>query len=196
MYIPPAFALTTDDARAFIEARGFGLLVTQSEQGFDTTPLPLMLVGNTLVGHIAKANPMWKREGRAMVLFSGADGYISPSWYPTKAETAKVVPTWNYELVQVQATLSAEHDVEAKRQIVCALTDRHEKAVNSTWSVSDAPGEYIDALLNAIVGIKLTIKSIEGKAKLSQNQPEANQASVRVAVSDTPLARAMNTQGR
>jgi transcriptional regulator len=192
MYIPPSFTLTTEAARTFIEARGFGLLVTQTESGLDTTPLPLIIVDNTLIGHVAKANPVWKREGRAMVLFSGADGYISPSWYATKAETGKVVPTWNYELVQVQAMLSAVHETEQKRKIVSALTDRHEAAINSKWSIADAPEDYIDSMLNAIVGITLEIESIEGKAKLSQNQPEPNQIRVRAAVSGTPLAKAMN----
>jgi transcriptional regulator len=152
------------------------LVARDDERGFEATFVPLLLDANgtRLVGHVAKGNPIWRREGPVLAIFNGVDGYVSPSWYPSKHEHGKVVPTWNYVTVHVHATMRAEHETEWKRELVTRLTAHHEAAIGSTWQVTDAPSDYIDGLLNAIVGIELSIARIEGKAKLSQNRPQAD----------------------
>jgi transcriptional regulator len=181
VYVPPAFALTDEQSRDVIRRISFGTLVMHGEAGYEIAPLPWLLEGDRLIGHVAKANPIWKHpDGQeVVVIFTGTHGYISPGWYATKAETGKVVPTWNYSTVAVHGTLTAQHDDAAKRQIIEALTIHHEPTVGGDWQVTDAPGDYIDGLVNAIVGVELTIIKIEGKAKLSQNRPEADQLGVR-----------------
>lgn len=171
MYLPQAFAMSEAEARSVIQASGAALLVTHDpETGFDATLLPLLLRGDRLVGHVAKANPVWKRAGAVFVTFTPLDGYVSPSWYPSKREHGKVVPTWNYLTVHVHGTMQAHHDHAWLRQTVTDLTDVHESRIGSAWKVSDAPPSFIDAQLQAIVGVEISIDRIEGKAKLSQNR--------------------------
>lgn len=179
MYLPKAFEISLSEAQSVISASGAALLVTHDpEQGFDATVLPLLLRGDRLVGHVARANPIWKRTGAVFVAFTPLDGYISPSWYPSKLDHGKVVPTWNYLAVHVHGTLKAHHDRGWLSELVSDLTDLHESRVGSDWKVSDAPSSFIDAQLQAIVGVEILIERIEGKAKLSQNRPDPDVAGV------------------
>jgi transcriptional regulator len=151
----------------------------------------LLLRENALIGHVAKANPIWRVSGAAVVIFNGVDAYVSPAWYPSKAETGKVVPTWNYVAVTVDVAVEPIHDAARKLEIVRALTDRHEAITGSGWSVDDAPVEFIDSNLKAIVGLELTIIQISGKAKLSQNRSPADRSGVAEALKDSPIGSLM-----
>jgi len=143
------------------------------------TPLPLIYYGHSLIGHVSRANPHWKADGRESVaIFSGPQAYISPSFYATKTETGKVVPTWNYEVLTVHGRLVAHDDPDWVLNLVTRLTDRHEGSRAEPWRVTDAPESFTRAQLRAIVGVELVISKVEGKAKMSQNQPERNRAGV------------------
>jgi transcriptional regulator len=163
------------------------LLVTHGEQGLQASHLPLLLntdegPNGTLYGHFAKANPQWKelQDGaEALVIFAGADAYVSPGFYPSKAEDGKVVPTWNYVAVHAYGSAEVFTDAERLRSLVSALTDRHEAGRAQPWKVADAPADYIDGMLKAIVGFALPIQRLEGKRKLSQNRNAADIAGVR-----------------
>ena len=128
----------------------------------------------TLIGHVARANPIWRTPGPAVLVFQGPDAYVSPSWYPGKREHGKVVPTWNYAVVHARGPLRIIHDADWLRTQVESLTQRQESAFAEPWAVSDAPADYIEKMLAAIVGIELRLTSLEGKWKTSQNQPEGN----------------------
>lgn len=134
-----------------------------------------------LRGHVARANPVW-REARtdveALVVFQGPHGYVSPGWYPSKAEHGKAVPTWNYVTVQARGRLRAIEDPEWLRALVTRLTQRHEAGQARPWAVTDAPADYIDAMLRAIVGVEITLTSLAGKWKVSQNRSAADRAGV------------------
>jgi transcriptional regulator len=155
-----------------------------------------------LLGHVARNNPHWQLAGAdSLVILRGADGYISPSWYATKGEHGRVVPTWNYLTAHVHGPLVAHDDVEWLRSLVTKLTDRHEARFPRPWSVSDAPAAYVDGQLRAIVGVSLDITHIEAKAKLSQNRSVADQDGAITGLSSgTPaehaLAELMSTHSR
>lgn len=199
MYRPAAFDVADrDELFDLIERAAFGHLVTMGKSGFDVTGLPFMVdrdAGPTgrLRGHFARANMQWQAiDGvSALVLFPLADGYVSPSSYPSKAEHGKVVPTWNYEVVHVHGTVQIRDDPEWLRTVVTDLTDQHEAArsVESPWAVTDAPGDFIDKQLLAIVGIEVQIDSIEGKRKLSQNRSEADRRGAAAALASSPRPR-------
>jgi transcriptional regulator len=145
------------------------------------TPLPLLYDADrhSLIGHVSRANPHWKADGcESVAIFSGPHAYISPSFYATKTETGKVVPTWNYELLNVYGRLVAHDDAEWVLNLVTMLTNRHEQGRAQPWQVTDAPESYTRAQLRAIVGVELVIAKVEGKAKMSQNQPERNRTGV------------------
>jgi transcriptional regulator len=130
-----------------------------------------------LRGHVARANPMWKTlssDFEALAVFHGPEAYISPNWYPTKQEHGKAVPTWNYAVVHARGPLRIIQDADWLRAQVESLTQRQESAFAEPWAVSDAPADYIEKMLAAIVGIELALTSLEGKWKASQNQPDAN----------------------
>jgi transcriptional regulator len=195
MYVPKAFAI--DDLQALqqqILGTRLAVLVTQGEQGLQASHLPLLLKPDegphgTLYGHFANANRQWQdlqNGAEALVIFAGADAYVSPGFYPAKAEHGKVVPTWNY--VAVHAYGSAEVFTDAGRllDLVSALTDRHEASRTEPWKVADAPADYIDGMLKAIVGFALPIQRLEGKRKLSQNRNSADIAGVREGLSASP----------
>ena len=159
------------------------------------------LITKPVAGHLAKANPQWRElqnGGEALVIFAGADAYISPAFYPAKAEHGKVVPTWNYIAVHAWGQAEVFDEPERLLQLVSRLSDRHEQGRAQPWAVSDAPREYIDAMLRAIVGFALPIRRLEGKWKLSQNRSANDQTGVRVglATSNNPrdheLAARMN----
>jgi transcriptional regulator len=183
MYLPRHFA--RDDAAAAIELISrvrLAELVTSDGRGLVASSIPMLFDEETgaegaLIGHVARANTQWSsydpRLG-ALAIFRGPDAYISPSWYPTKAEHGKVVPTWDYASVHVTGHLVVHDDEAWKRALVTRLTERQESARPQPWSIRDAPAEFVDAQLRAIVGLELVIERLEAKWKLSQNQPERN----------------------
>ena len=188
MYTPAHFSLTDSDSlHGLIRSHPLGTLVTQANGVLDANHLPFLLDADpgemgTLSAHVARANPLWQqcRDGaEVLVVFRGAEGYISPSWYPSKHETHRLVPTWNYEAVHAHGTLWVHDDEKFTRSVVARLTHTHEAAVAAAshptsgmrpWKMGDAPRDYLDAMLQAIVGIELRITRLEGKRKLSQNR--------------------------
>lgn len=188
MYTPRAFALDDlPEIQQLIQHTRLAQLVTVGENGLQASHLPLLLnpdegPNGTLYGHLARANPQWRElqnGSEALVIFAGADAYISPAFYPAKAEHGKVVPTWNYIAVHAYGTPEVFSDAERLLKVVTALTDRHESGRAQPWRVSDAPADYIDGMLKAIVGFALPIERLVGKRKLSQNRSAADMAGVR-----------------
>src|SRR5690349_15617024 len=180
MYLPNSFAeRDVPTLFAFMEAHPLATLVTSSATGLFATHLPLVLdraAGpmGTLFGHVARANPhsRYATEGapEALVIFSGPDAYITPEWYRTKQETGRVVPTWNYIAVHAYGALRLHDDPAFLRPHLERLTHQHEGSRPTPWHVSDAPADYIDQQLKAIVGVELVISRLEGKWKMSQNR--------------------------
>ena len=171
-----------------IRAHPLATLVTQSDAGLEANEIPVLLVqdGGILRGHVAKANPVWREaHPAALAIFKSQNNYISPSWYPSKYEHGRVVPTWNYSVVHAHGTVNFYDDKERLREIVDHLTRTHEAGFAEPWHTTDAPPDYIDGLLNAIVGFDLTITKLEGKFKQSQNRPAADRESVRLHLSQT-----------
>jgi transcriptional regulator len=159
--------------------------VTGTSTGLLATPLPLFLDASegdfgTLYGHLARANEQWKTtpQHEALAIFPTADAYISPAWYATKAETGKVVPTWNYETVHAYGTVEFFDDPQRLLDVVTRLTDLHEGKRPVPWQVNDAPTDFVMAQLRGIVGIRMPITRLEGKRKMSQNRNEADRAGV------------------
>ncbi len=167
-------------------AAPFANLVTLGVEGLDATPLPLMLDASdgaqgSLIGHIARANPQWRTTDcrhEALAIFSGPDSYITPSYYETKRLTGKVVPTWNYVTIHARGRISFFQEPEALLDLVRRLTERHEGERAAPWAVSDAPAEFIQSQLRAIVGVRLEITALTGKWKMSQNRSPADRAGV------------------
>jgi transcriptional regulator len=182
MYNPTSFQQTDPEAlRDAIRAYPLATLVTAGSTGIAATHLPMLLEGDVLRGHVARANPHWQEYAagsEALAIFTGPQHYITPNWYASKAEHGRVVPTWNYVAVHARGPLTFHHDAEWLRAFVTALTDEHERAGAAPWKVSDAPAEYIDAQLRAIVGVEMRVVSLEGKWKLSQNRPEEDVSAV------------------
>jgi transcriptional regulator len=198
MYTPSNFAINGlhDMQQQILDSR-LAVLVTHGEQGLQASHLPLLLrpdqgPNGTLYGHFARANPQWRelQNGNpALVIFAGAEAYVSPGFYPSKAEHGKVVPTWNYVAVHAYGTAEVFTDADRLRDLVSALTDRHEAGRNNPWKVADAPADYIDGMLKAIVGFALPIERLEGKRKLSQNRSTTDIAGVREGLAASPDAR-------
>lgn len=205
MYNPPANRVSVDEAVWMIQSSGFGHLVSVGPHGLTSTGLPFVPDRNDeqliLRGHVARANTHWRTlDGvDVMVIFPLTDSYVSPTWYPSKTENPRVVPTWNYEVVHVHGRVVVHNDAEWTEQLVRELTDRHEAArvgensIAPVWSVDDAPATYIAKQLRAIVGIEIVATRIEGKRKLSQNQSDADQAGVVNGLErvDTPESRSL-----
>jgi transcriptional regulator len=184
MYIPPAFRMddTADIHRAMREARS-ATLVTATEEGLVGTTLPMLLDESegeygTLYAHVARANPQWKLvpSGEAMAIFAGPEAYITPSWYATKHETHKVVPTWNYIAVHAYGPVEFFDDADRLLDVITRLTDLHEQSRENRWAVRDAPPEFIKAQLKGIVGLRIPITRLDGKRKMSQNRNAADRA--------------------
>lgn len=187
MYIPPHFEQPhTEVMRDLIQARPLATVVTMSSNGIEANHVPLHLSPTdgqfgTLRGHIARSNLMWREsvlDVETLVVFHGPDSYISPSWYPTKQEYGKVVPTWNYAVVHAYGTLKIVDDPAWLREHLHALTAQHEMVFPEPWAVSDAPRDFTENLLGAIVGIEIAITRLNGKWKASQNQPPQNQLGI------------------
>ncbi|AOO82877.1 FMN-binding negative transcriptional regulator [Bosea vaviloviae] len=203
MYTPPAFRDDDRDSiHATIRAARLANFVTATPDGVLATPLPLYLDENegehgVLYGHLAKANPQWRTPatGDGLAIFMGPDAYITPSWYATKQETGKVVPTWNYVAVHAYGPVEFFEDPARLLAAVTRLTGIHEGERATPWAVSDAPPDFIQAQLRGIVGIRMPITRLEGKRKMSQNRPEADRANVAagLAASERPVERAAAT---
>ncbi|WP_413793321.1 MULTISPECIES: FMN-binding negative transcriptional regulator [unclassified Pseudomonas] len=202
MYNPKAFAVEDlPQLHGMINECRLALLVTHGEQGLQASHLPLLLdphqgPNGSLYGHMARANPQWRdleAGAQALVIFAGTDAYVSPGFYPSKAEHGKVVPTWNYVAVHAYGSAEVFSDAHRLRKLVGALTDRHETGREQPWKIEDAPVEYIDSMLKAIVGFALPIQRLEGKRKLSQNRSPVDIAGVRngLAASPDPQDRAL-----
>lgn len=187
MYQPAKFVESRPEVlHELIRAHPLGLLITQGPGGLEANTIPFLFEPGSgpcgqLVGHVARANPLWittAPEAEVLVVFQGPQAYISPGWYPSKAETGKVVPTWNYVMVQARGRLKAVDNFDAARSIVTRLTRVHEARQAHPWSVEDTPADYLNAMLKAIVCIEIAVDKLEGKWKVSQNHPAANRAGV------------------
>jgi transcriptional regulator len=185
MYLPKHFEESRIDVlHGLIRAHPLGALVTTGANGLEANHVPFEIDPDpapfgTLRAHVARANPVWREgAGDALVIFQGPDIYVSPSWYPSKREGGKVVPTWNYAVVHAYGALRAIDDAAWLRAFVERLTDRHEAARPDRWHVTDAPADYVDKMLTAIVGIELPVTRLVGKWKVSQNRPAADRAGV------------------
>ena len=187
MYIPRHFEETRVDVlHELIRAEPFGALVTLGASGLEANHLPFELDAaagpfGTLRGHVSRANAVWKAsspEVEALAIFQGPQRYVTPSWYPTKAETGKVVPTWNYVVVHAYGPIRVIEDPAWLLAHVGRLTDRHEGDRDRPWQVSDAPEDYVAALVRGIVGIEIAVTRLAGKWKVSQNRGEADRAGV------------------
>jgi len=189
MYQPPLFSETRPEIlHALIRAHPLGLLISSAPGGPMADPVPFLLDADDgphgrLRAHVARANPHGRQIADnpalpVLVVFQGVDTYITPSWYETKRETGKVVPTWNYAIVQVRGTARAVEDAAWIATQIRDLTTRHESGRAEPWAVSDAPEAYIASQMKGIVGIEIDIAGIDGKWKVSQNRPVADRAGV------------------
>jgi transcriptional regulator len=184
MYLPDLFRV--DDLprlHALMRARPFATLVSAGADGLVATHLPTVLKDDgpygTIECHVARANPHWKSlGGEALMIFQGPEGYITPNWYPSKAEHGKVVPTWNYAAVHAYGRAEAMDDVAWLRRHVGELTAQQEAGEAKPWAVTDAPESFIAGMARAIVGIRLPIARLEGKWKMSQNREMKDRAGV------------------
>lgn len=182
MYLPTAFEEQRPEAlHALMQAHPLGTLVTHSPDGLDANHIPFEL--DTAVGphgllraHVARANPVWQQaaDTEVLVVFRAADGYISPNWYPSKPEHHRHVPTWNYAVVHAHGVLRVRDDERFLRGLVARLTREHEarSQQQKPWKMGDAPTDYIDGLLKAIVGLEIEVTRLVGKYKLGQNREE------------------------
>jgi transcriptional regulator len=181
-----------------MRARPLATLVTLSSGGLNANHIPLHLADapapfGTLRGHVARANPLWSdfaKDVEVLAIFHGPDSYITPSWYATKQETGKVVPTWNYAVVHAYGTLRVIDDAAWIRAQIEALTDHNEASFSKPWAVADAPHEFTEKLIGAIVGIEIVINKLSGKWKVSQNQPAQNQVGVIEGLNNSGLCDA------
>lgn len=187
MYQPAHFSPTDPGAaRALMREHPLALLVWSDAAGaLHADPVPMMLDDDggphgALRAHVARANPLWQlAAGRpVMAVFQGPQGYITPNWYPSKAENPRTVPTWNYALVQAHGTLQVHEQAAWLLPLVTRLTQRHEASQPHPWQVSDAPDDYISRMLGAIVGIEIPVQRLDTKFKLSQNRSQGDRAGV------------------
>jgi len=180
MYVPDHFREDRKDVLYQAMRRiAFATLVTKD---LDANHLPMLLEGDVLRGHVARANPVWKSgEGAALAIFLGPHAYVSPNWYPSKAQSGKAVPTWNYITVHARGTIHWRQEPDWLRAHVSALSHAQESLRPAPWQIGDAPESYIDSMLRGIVGFELIIESLDGKYKLSQNRDEADRAAVAAA---------------
>jgi transcriptional regulator len=186
MYCPSSFQEQRPEVQhAFIRSHPLGLLISNGSTGLLANLIPFVLKAGgrghaVLQAHMARANPQWREldDQSVLVVFKGPDAYVSPSLYSTKQETGRVVPTWNYVMVQVRGRARLRDHVDWLTPQLHALTTAREAERTPPWSITDAPPDYIEAQKKAIVGIEIEVDSIQGKWKVSQNQPEANRQSV------------------
>lgn len=183
MYLPPHFIeARADELRRLIVEHPLGALVTNGPNGLDANHVPFEFDAGTgphgiLRAHVARANPVWNEAAdgdEVLVIFRGAEAYVSPNWYPSKHEFHRQVPTWNYQVVNVHGRITIRDDEKYVRGVVARLTRAHENRTDPSraWRMADAPKDYIDGMLKAIVGLEIEITRIVGKFKLSQNREE------------------------
>jgi transcriptional regulator len=202
MYMPKHFEETRADVLCgLIRVHPFATVVASKANGLVANHLPFELVDGVLHGHVARGNELVQMDGvDVLLVFHGPDGYISPNWYPSKHETGREVPSWNYAVVHVHGRLRVIEDSVWLRGLLETLTDRHEAAQPLPWKMADAPEDHIQKSLRAIVGLAVTIDRIEGKFKLSQNHPARNRVGViaglrqRDGEGDVELAALMTEQ--
>ena len=193
MYLPKHF-LVEDPVLLgqLISEYPLATIVANLDGHFEINHLPLMLSADKtkLYGHIAKMNPLTKVASSSntsvTAIFHGPNAYVTPSWYPSKQETGKVVPTWNYATVHAEGLIKLIDDPQWLRSHVSQMTDIHEPTYQSTWKLDDAPEEYVQTMLKAIIGIEIEVKSLIGKFKLSQNRPAEDYDAVVVQLEKSP----------
>ncbi|ACB32303.1 FMN-binding negative transcriptional regulator [Leptothrix cholodnii SP-6] len=184
MYLPAQFEERRPEVlHALLRAHPLATWVSQRDGELVVEHVPFLLdpargEHGTLIGHVARANPVWRQLAASVLVFQGPQAYVSPAWYPSKQVHGKVVPTWNYAVVHAHGQPRAIEDPAALRQIVSRLTDTHEAGRAQPWQVADAPADYIDQMLAAIVGIEMPIERLVGKWKVSQNRSAADRAGV------------------
>ncbi len=187
MYLPKAHEETSKDVlNGLIKNHPLGCIVTLGKEGLIVNHIPFLLdptsgEHGTLRGHVARANPMWQdlsTSTESVVIFQGPDSYVSPNWYPGKHQTGKAVPTWNYAVVHAHGFLKVIDDAAWLLKLVTELTDVHEASQSLPWQVSDAPRDYIDRMLEMIVGIEIPVTKIVGKWKMSQNRTREDRLGV------------------
>ncbi|MCB1028757.1 MAG: FMN-binding negative transcriptional regulator [Microthrixaceae bacterium] len=210
MYLPPSFEV---ESRAeiieMLQRAPFGHCVTDGsgdgQARLASTPLPFVVDGDLthVRAHVARANPHWRHidGAEALLIVPGPDAYVSPRWYPSKADNARVVPTWNYEVVHLHGTIEVHDDPAWKRQVVADLTEHHEDIVidpvrTEVWNVSDAPDDFVDRQLRAIVGVRLHITDVEAKRKLSQNKPMGDRIGAAEGLARSTRSRDVDTADR
>jgi transcriptional regulator len=202
MYIPKHFEETRLPViHGLIEAHPFGSLITMGAAGLFASHIPMMLERDgtslgVLRGHLSRANSQWKEFNQgveALAIFNGADHYVSPTWYPEKSETGKVVPTWNYAVVHAYGRMSLHEGPEWLRAHLETLTNVHEAGMAMPWKVTDAPDDYVSMMMKGIVGFELALTRLEGKWKASQNRSERDRLAVaeKLGELDTEESRAM-----
>jgi len=207
MYVPTHFAEDRRDVlHAAMRAARLATLVTLTADGLIASHVPMLLdaeagENGTLIGHLARANPQATAApiGEALVIFTGPDAYITPSWYATKRENGRVVPTWNYVAIHAYGTLELFDDAARLHALVSRLTHHKEKPRTEPWAVTDAPARFIEGQLKGIVGFALPITRLQGKWKMSQNRPEADRVGVAAGLAaegEETVARIVSGQDR
>jgi transcriptional regulator len=192
MYLPAHFAQQDVNVlQALMRDHPLATLVADTSQGLSANHVPLLYDSGSgthgmLLGHVARANPLWQEAaGReVLAIFHGPQAYVTPSWYASKAEHGKVVPTWNYAVVHAHGTLRVIEDKAWLRGLVVRLTKVHEASRRTPWSVSDAPPDFVEQMLGAIVGLEIPLTRLVGKWKASQNRPAADRAGVAAGLSE------------
>ncbi|USV57099.1 FMN-binding negative transcriptional regulator [Aeromonas encheleia] len=203
MYLPSHFAVTESEAlHELMRAHPLGALITCGELGLDANHLPFEFDAGegehgVLRAHVARNNPLWQevKEGdEVLVIFKAVDGYVSPSWYPSKQAHHQQVPTWNYAVVHAHGRIRVRDDARFVRRLLASLTRVHEAAEPAPWKMADAPRDYIEAMVQAVVGIEIEVSQLVGKFKLSQNKEEGDRLGAVDALQakgQTALAAAM-----
>ena len=193
MYLPKHFSVEDPALLAQLIAEyPLATIVGSLDDQFEINHLPLMLSADKtkLYGHIARVNPLVKVAGSnktsVTAIFNGPQAYVTPAWYPSKKESGKVVPTWNYAVVHAQGNLKLIEDPQWLRNHVAQMTNIHEPTYQSNWKLDDAPEEYVQMMLKAIIGIEIEVKSLVGKFKLSQNRPAEDYAAVVETIEKSP----------
>ena len=183
MYVPHFNAMSDESqARALVASVGAAQLITVGRDGVPlATLLPVLWEGDRVIAHMARANPHWthiEQGDPVLLVVTGPQAYVSPTWYASKAEHGRVVPTWNYSAVHLTGRVHVREDLEWLRSAVDGLVERHEAHRPDPWRSTDAPERYIAGQLRAIVGLEIAVEGVEGKAKLSQNRSERDRAGV------------------
>jgi transcriptional regulator len=208
MYLPTHFEEhRPGELQHVLREHPLGALITHGPDGLDANHIPFELdeatgPHGTLRAHVARANPVWREVpadgAEVLVIFQSSEAYISPNWYPSKHETHRQVPTWNYEVVHAHGTLTVHDDARFVRRVVAQLTRRHEAAESRPWKMGDSEPEFIDTMLRNVVGLEVTITSLVGKLKLSQNREVRDRLGAAETLDErghTAMAQAMRKAG-